>query len=430
MHLNFFFYYISLIPPTLLVLLPFSLVLGPFLPDLTVVIISIYFLINIFKKKYFFLVKNYYFIFFILFCFYLIAISINSTNINLSLSSSLFYFRFGLFALGVYILLDNYSFIKNYLLYSFFILFSFLIIDSYFQLIFGYNIMGNPIFQNNRVTSIFGDEIKLGSFISRLSPIYFGLILLYFKKNKYLFHVFFFIYFISISVIFLTGERVAFVYIIIAFILLFLTNLQIYKIFLFYILLTFLMILLASFYYPFLIERMITLTIIQMNLANGLFTNSNYDIITGDKLIIFSIPHEQHFLTAFKIFQDNLFFGAGPKMFRELCFYEIYNSGIHSCSTHPHNTYIQLLAETGLIGFIIIFLIFIYISYNIIIQIYRAIRYKENFNNKFKFTLYLCIFISLFPLVPTGNFFNNWLSVIYYLPIGFILFENIKSNIK
>ena len=72
------------------------------------------------------------------------------------------------------------------------------------------------------------------------------------------------------------------------------------------------MILLASFYYP-LIERMITLTIIQMNLANGLFTNSNYDIITGDKLIIFSIPHEQHFLTAFKIFQDNLF-GAGPNV--------------------------------------------------------------------------------------------------------------------
>ena len=58
----------------------------------------------------------------------------------------------------------------------------------------------------------------------------------------------------------------------------------------------------------FLIERMITLTIIQMNLANGLLASLNYDIIAGDKkLVIFSIPHEQHFLTAFKIFQDNLF---------------------------------------------------------------------------------------------------------------------------
>ena len=25
-------------------------------------------------------------------------------------------------------------------------------------------------------------------------------------------------------------------------------------------------------------------------------------------------------------------------------------------------------------------------------------------------------------IVPSGNFFNNWLSIIYYLPVGFILY--------
>ena len=46
-------------------------------------------------------------------------------------------------------------------------------------------------------------------------------------------------------------------------------------------------------------------------------------------------------------------------------------------------------------------------------------------NNKF-FDFQLClivgILISLWPFSPSGNFFNNWLSIIYYLPVGFILY--------
>ena len=44
--------------------------------------------------------------------------------------------------------------------------------------------------------------------------------------------------------------------------------------------------------------------------------------------------------------------GTGPKGFRYLCRNKIYilenNDG---CSTHPHNTYIQVLVSNGLIGF-------------------------------------------------------------------------------
>ena len=38
--------------------------------------------------------------------------------------------------------------------------------------------------------------------------------------------------------------------------------------------------------------------------------------------------------------------------------------------------------------------------------------------------------ITLWPLAPTGNFFNNWLSIIYFLPLGFIIYFLIKKKIN
>ena len=67
-------------------------------------------------------------------------------------------------------------------------------------------------------------------------------------------------------------------------------------------------------------------------------------------------------MLAYKIFKDYPVFGSGVKGFRYLCRNKIYilenNDG---CSTHPHNTYIQILASNGIIGFSLIIFAFIYI---------------------------------------------------------------------
>ena len=54
--------------------------------------------------------------------------------------------------------------------------------------------------------------------------------------------------------------------------------------------------------------------------------------------------------------------------------------------------------------------------------------FKKDTNSKKQtnITLVSCfviIFINLFPFVPTGSFFNNWLSTLYYIPIGLLLHE-------
>ena len=91
-----------------LLILPFALVTGPFLSDLIAIIIGLFAIFIIISKSQYHLILNKYFYFFIFFCLVSLVFSIFSENIMLSLSSSLFYFRFIFYAIGIAILL-NYS---------------------------------------------------------------------------------------------------------------------------------------------------------------------------------------------------------------------------------------------------------------------------------------------------------------------------------
>ena len=139
-------------------------------------------------------------------------------------------------------------------------------------------------------------------------------------------------------------------------------------------------------------------------------------------------------MTAFTIFKDNYFNGSGIKTFYEVCnLYKLdekkknknylgylnRNNKI-TCSTHPHNTYLQILSEIGIFGFFFIFLFFAKTLYeNIKIIIFS--KKLQNIEMSYYF-LNLGIIINLFPLIPSGSFFNNWLSLVMFYPLGYWLF--------
>ena len=77
-----------------------------------------------------------------------------------------------------------------------------------------------------------------------------------------------------------------------------------------------------------------------------------------NEIKIFTPVYDAHYRTAYKMFQDNFLFGVGNKMYRKLCDNKKYYTNEYSCSTHPHNLYLQILAENGILGSIFVFIIF------------------------------------------------------------------------
>ena len=126
------------------------------------------------------------------------------------------------------------------------------------------------------------------------------------------------------------------------------------------------------------------------------------------------------------MFKDNIIFGLGVKNFRNFCHLEKYNISELSCSTHPHNTYLQLLTETGITGFSFLFFLLILFSFKVILHFIKLFS-KSSYFNDFQICLLSGILITLWPFVPSGNFFNNWLSIIYYLSLP-IFFWSVNLN--
>jgi O-antigen ligase len=162
----------------------------------------------------------------------------------------------------------------------------------------------------------------------------------------------------------------------------------------------------------------------------GLIKSSNDTglIKSSKEAVIFSKVHDSLIRTAYNMFKDKPIFGHGPKMFRVMCKDEKYATGVTPCMTHPHNFYIQLLAETGIIGFLFVFSAFLYVIYKALRQ-FKSIIFKEKRPlTDYQVCLLAGFLITFWPLTSNGNFFNNWLMIVYSLPLGFYLQSIYNKN--
>lgn len=380
---------------------PIALILGNFAVNTVIILSSIIFLISFIKSKdkiYNYLNKIE-LLFLILFLFITLYSAVFiSKDFEISIISWIkiivsIFFSFSLIK----------YFSEEQKLVSFIKFFTLIIIlvavDGWIQFIFDKNIIGFESItgHGNRLTGLFGDEAVLGSFISKLSLIVF-FYFYFIKKNIYLGILStFFIIFSTL----ITNERMAFLIVLFGslnFLIFYILKKKNYKL---------------LFVIPILII-ILTIFIKQNKTINDQLvvkTDKYFGGITKPINII-DTPHGVHWVTAYKIFKDNIFFGAGLKNFRIVCADPIYSTNNKynkvRCSTHPHNILFEFISETGSLGSLFFILFVFSIIFNQIKNLYDPLF----------FTFSLSIMLYLWPIGTNGSFFSTWNGSFFWLFLG------------
>jgi len=306
----------------------------------------------------------------------------------------------------------------------------FISLDALIQFYFGKNLFGILASQieNNRISGVFGKELILGSFITKLAFILFAIN--YFKKRNY--YNFFLIAFFF-TIIFITGERASFF---------------LFAIGIFY---SFIFIKDKKIYIFFLITSLIVIVAIIVNkdtIKKRMLTQTYEQIYSGNnnnnaqrKLFLFSEGHQVLILNSLNMFYQNPILGIGTNLYRFECekekyfisgkYYPNFGSGknlINHCNTHPHNYYVQILAETGIIGGFFLFFALIKFVNHSIRNFYTQIKRKK-YIDQYEVFISSAMLINLWPFITTGNFFGSSAANLFWLPVGFFL-ASIESSKK
>ena len=422
----------------LLSLLPISFIAGNMVINITVILIIlsglIFFFNRIFKIKYFFLDKLIFLFFTLTLCIgiYNDIFLFNNYNdfsldrgIYSTTIKSFLFLRFLFLYLVIRILIQ-----ENLLNFKiFFFVCSlcalFVCLDIFMQLLIGTDFFGHEVDDRFRkLGGPFGDEYIAGGYIQRFSLFAFFIIpAFYYKKNKKIYYfsivLLFLIFFAGIT---FSGNRMPLILFFLTLLLFFIFEIKDKK-----KILSFILIGIITFFLIF------TFNIkVKKNFDNFFTMGKNLLISLVNKKIDYSyLPYYNEFNSGYNTWLFNKTFGGGIKNFNFYCYKSNKKFDTnYTCNTHPHNYYLEILTETGLIGFLLIFSIFIIILYLSFIKKYF---FRSPLKDNIIITPFILLFFSeIFPLKSTGSFFTtgnaSYIFLIIAILVGLIQKENSFEN--
>jgi O-antigen ligase len=292
-------------------------------------------------------------------------------------------------------------------------------VDIIFQYILGFNLLGFSS-QNSglRNPSFFNSHMVSGSFLSKLFP----LITAYVILNKYTELKKNILFKSSIIIIFLaiifSGERMAFINAV--FFLLVFSIFYIKKTYKYIIAIAFIFFFNVTFLTKFQ-DRYINDTKAHlMGAESHKSLPEKIDLLKNYNKLSQGI-HYQLFNSSIKItINSDKIFGYGIKGFQMECFKIQKNDNTYSCTTHPHNIYLEIL-NAGNIILLIAFLIFIILIIKANLRNYK--------NSIIRTALLINLLILLNPIQITGGYFSSWYGSLIMTMIAFSISNINDKNI-
>ena len=163
---------------------PLALIVGNLFINISILLFSISFFINIKKNKIYLKQGVFY-----LLIFFFISLLVNlffSTNFENSLPRIIKMFFIIIFVFEIQRLVQNDKFgFMKYVYLFWFIIFFILSIDIVFEILIGHNMIGLTSYMPGRIASFFGDELVVGSFYHGFVLIFLSYIILQ-KSNNYI----------------------------------------------------------------------------------------------------------------------------------------------------------------------------------------------------------------------------------------------------
>lgn len=408
----------------LLALVPLSFIAGNLIININIILLIISSLI-VFKKKIFdinyFILDKLVFLYFALILFTGIF---NDIIFHLndviyaggSINKTFFYFKYLFLYIILRMLIE-----KNFLNLKFFfiscsLLSLFVCFDIFFQYLFGKDIFGIEAQGSYRkLSGPFGSELIAGGYILRFSLFSFFLLPIFYSKKyeKYNFYIIPFLFLIFISGIILSGNRMPLIIFVFMIFLIILFQKKLRR-FLIPFTIVFSMIFFIAFKYSPLIKENFHNFYSQVSNMITIIIKKDFD----NKNVP---PYLKEFHTFYGTWTMSKYIGGGVKNFRTLC-HERPNRLENSefiCNMHPHNYYLEILTETGAIGFIIVSSIFLIMLYFIIFK-----KNKTNLDSKARYEILPFIFLffmEIFPIKSSGSFFTTGNSTYVFIMMAILI---------
>jgi O-antigen ligase len=311
----------------------------------------------------------------------------------------------------------------------------FLSINIISQHIYGVDLFGIHPFEE-RYNSIFGSEAIAGGYIQKFSTFaLLSIFLLNLNETKKKIIVFFLINLLGTSII-LTNDRMPFlIFTFILFFILFFLKKD--RKFFFLNIISLLLIFLFLFNnYSVTYKRYLLLKnefnyeIIKnslINITNKFNKNNKMTLDVNaynnvEQKIKFTVGYISIYNAAIHLWYKSPIIGTGVKSFSSECAKLLSDTNNISCSTHPHNIYLEIIVNQGILGILafIFLIIFIFKEY--------YTEYKIINKNHKNLTLYILfasiLFVELLPLRSYGSIFQTVNGSIFWLILA------ITSSIK